>query len=954
MAEPSLTIDPDLLRTVESRHGPITLFRNDTSAVGQSLQLYGEWAENEIGFLKSFVRSSMTVLDVGAFIGTHALALGRAVGPTGSVWAFEPQPSAFALLERNIAVGGLHNVRLMNAAVADRQGSVAIPAIDPEHSGSFGSATLNDQLRRSAAQTDVIPRAVTVKAVTIDSLDLPACDLMKIDVEGAEDIVLRGAASTIKRLKPIIYAECNSVSNGLATWNVLRELGYEVRLHLVDSFVADNFFHAKENIFGACREAALVGVPPERAGLLDAYKPRPCEMLVRLADADDLVLGLLNKPQYPEEILNPSIAAADGADAWLRDEAQLRVSRNEWEDRARLAQRDLSAALHRAQAERSERDRLLSERDSQLSERDRQISERDRQMSERDVRLSEAARQLVERDGRLSDQERQLSDHVARIADLQAAASALRAQLDLKDGQLAKFAEDLSQRRASVFFKLFREIMRIERQARGLFARRRLPARSRADTGARGEPDEEGEQARSSGETVASPVFDPVTLRVRLLRLAGTTASQPPEVLSPRPLVVCLSHILPWPTRAGNEYGSHRMLSWFMSQGWDVVLLYCPLPGEEATPAQLAEACRFYDNLVLIGRDGLIGHRLERPDVAKALRTLDGRRTRDVAALVGETRGGPVSRLYLPIRTFCPDVLVEVAAALDEALGPRMVLANYVFTTRALRLLKGRAIRAVQSHDVFSTKAEKVVQFGVEDSLAMSAAEEGHLLGPADLVLSVQPDEAKALRKLAPHAKVLMVGIDMPVIDAPAELPTKPVVLMVASGNAMNTKGLRDFLRFAWPIVLRDVPEAELHVAGSVGSALAGNEPGVRRLGFVPDLGPAYASARVVINPAVAGTGLKIKTLEALANLRPIVVWPSGVDGMTDELAALCVCATDWYAFADAVVSVLRDDSAHRGLLRLRDRIADVMSPKTVFAELECALVEVGVEGRSRPTVAAQ
>jgi glycosyltransferase involved in cell wall biosynthesis len=161
------------------------------------------------------------------------------------------------------------------------------------------------------------------------------------------------------------------------------------------------------------------------------------------------------------------------------------------------------------------------------------------------------------------------------------------------------------------------------------------------------------------------------------------------------------------------------------------------------------------------------------------------------------------------------------------------------------------------------------------------------------------------------------------------------VVLLVASKNPMNSMGLRDFLRFSWPRVIQAHPDAELHIVGAVGDTLSGDEPGVKALGRVDDLTSLYERARLVINPAVAGTGLKIKTLEALAYLRPIVLWPSGVDGVPPNLRSLCECVTDWFAFTRSVIRHLDNDEAGNRIGVSRDRIRDLLSPKTVYAELE-------------------
>ena len=122
----------------------------------------------------------------------------------------------------------------------------------------------------------------------------------------------------------MVYAECNSVADGLRTFELLRDYGYEVRLHLVDAFNQDNFLGASENVFGLAREAALVGVRAEDAHRFDTITLRPCELLLRIETADDLALGMLNKPQYFNEVLGLGAAARTGGDSWLKEILSLR------------------------------------------------------------------------------------------------------------------------------------------------------------------------------------------------------------------------------------------------------------------------------------------------------------------------------------------------------------------------------------------------------------------------------------------------------------------------------------------------------------------------------------------------------------------------------------------------------------------------------------------------------
>ena len=253
-------------------------------------------------------------------------------------------------------------------------------------------------------------------------------------------------------------------------------------------------------------------------------------------------------------------------------------------------------------------------------------------------------------------------------------------------------------------------------------------------------------------------------------------------------------------------------------------------------------------------------------------------------------------------------------------------------------MVQTEAIKVVDTHDVFSTKHDKIVQFGIEDSLALSADEEASLLAPADLIIAIQSEEAAELGKLVPNKAIVTVGIDFdPIATAGTSVPD-PIVLVVGSDNALNVRGLCDFLRFAWPLVRRDVPDAELRVVGAVGLQVEVDDPSVKIMGLVDDLTAAYAEARVVINPAIAGTGLKIKTIEALCHLRPLVTWPSGVDGVEADVRALCYIATDWYGFARHVIDLCKSEDASQVLISKRNEILQRFSPDTIYGALEAAL----------------
>ena len=442
------------------------------------------------------------------------------------------------------------------------------------------------------------------------------------------------------------------------------------------------------------------------------------------------------------------------------------------------------------------------------------------------------------------------------------------------------------------------------------------------------------EAVKNGAQTQARPVLKPEPI------VCPRFPSGSRHVNTDRRLI-CVTHVLPYPSRAGNEYRIHRMLTWLATQGFEIFPVICPLSGYSITNQRLIDACSVYPNLVLCQRDGTLLYQLAEGDAPIA--SLTGVKPRDFAKLLGEEDNiaRTAARLLSVVRTFCPDPLIEVLLHLDSVLRPEVFLVDYVFMTRGLPLIRSEAIKVVDTIDVFSTKRKKVIHFGVEDSLALRPEEEASLLDPADLVIAIQSDEAEELHQLVPNKPVVTAGIDFDPIDEVRAPALDPVILLIASDNSLNVKGLKDFLRFAWPLIRREIPTAELRVAGSVGMQVDVDEPGVRILGQIDDVSPAYAEARLVINPAVAGTGLKIKTIEALCHLRPLVTWPSGVDGVEAEVTKLCHVATNWYAFARHVIDLCTTTGAAEGLLNKRHEIRERFSADTVYQELSAAMSAV-------------
>ena len=234
--------------------------------IGKSLAMYGEWAEPEIEFLSTFIGLGSAIIDVGAYLGTHTLAFSRRVGPGGSIRAFEPQRAVFELLERTLADNRCTNVTAFRAGVGRVAGEMLVPTVDYTAHANVGGVALT-QPEPSNADLDSWERT---PIVALDDLALDACNLVKVDAVRMEGDVLAGMADTIRRLRPVVCAECNDVDAGAAILRAFEAPGYCFFLVRTAAFNPANHRGNPNNFFGFARECNLLGLPEEVCHLLPA------------------------------------------------------------------------------------------------------------------------------------------------------------------------------------------------------------------------------------------------------------------------------------------------------------------------------------------------------------------------------------------------------------------------------------------------------------------------------------------------------------------------------------------------------------------------------------------------------------------------------------------------------------------------------------------------------------
>lgn len=276
------------------------------------------------------------------------------------------------------------------------------------------------------------------------------------------------------------------------------------------------------------------------------------------------------------------------------------------------------------------------------------------------------------------------------------------------------------------------------------------------------------------------------------------------------------------------------------------------------------------------------------------------------------------------------------AAELAWRLRPAAAIGVFVWTARALEEMPPETLRIIDTIDIQHLRAPAAELAGYDLSrTACSFEEERAELLRANLLLAIQEEERAALEAMCPEREVILAehALEIPEAFAPAPRDSREV-LFVGNLYEPNVEGIRAFLGQVWPEVRERVPEARLTICGKVCRALHGGMPGVQLEGVVPDLAPYYARAALVINPVPYGTGLKIKTVEALAHGKALAVTPAGITGLPDGPDAPYRVAP-LETMSAPVIELLADPDARDALAREAAAFArDRFRPERVYGPL--------------------
>jgi FkbM family methyltransferase len=201
--------------------------RNETS---RAIFVTGNYEPNEFFFLAQVLRPGMIFVDVGANMGLYTLFAARRVGEHGTVLAIEPSTRECGRLLKNVEANSLFNVRLIQNAAADSCSDADLLVAEDEWSG-------HNTLGAFAYDTPLVTKE-TVRTERLDDIvsreGLSRVDVVKLDVEGAELLSLKGAVRILERFRPLLLLEladralCHQGSSSAQIWDFCRQRGYQI------------------------------------------------------------------------------------------------------------------------------------------------------------------------------------------------------------------------------------------------------------------------------------------------------------------------------------------------------------------------------------------------------------------------------------------------------------------------------------------------------------------------------------------------------------------------------------------------------------------------------------------------------------------------------------------------------------------------------------------------------
>lgn len=235
--------DDKSLKIIDSQFGKILINTND-KFIGKSFLNQKYWGLQDIEVISKIIefrcknKNKVVFYDVGANIGTHSIALSNIFKNKINIKAFEAQSNIFKMFNQSIKINNLNNIKLYHNAVSDKSDEIIrIDLPDYSKPNNFGGLELYKPFQNSD-NTEIQKSGIfeDVKTIKLDNFN-EEVDFIKIDVEGMENLVLKGSKNLISNYRPFLFMELLK-SNLEEILNFFKNKDYNIYLKGMDAFIS--------------------------------------------------------------------------------------------------------------------------------------------------------------------------------------------------------------------------------------------------------------------------------------------------------------------------------------------------------------------------------------------------------------------------------------------------------------------------------------------------------------------------------------------------------------------------------------------------------------------------------------------------------------------------------------------------------------------------------------------
>lgn len=237
------------------------------------------------------------------------------------------------------------------------------------------------------------------------------------------------------------------------------------------------------------------------------------------------------------------------------------------------------------------------------------------------------------------------------------------------------------------------------------------------------------------------------------------------------------------------------------------------------------------------------------------------------------------------------------------------------------------ARRIVFLHDLFSLRAENFASQGLEpDHAVMSLADEAARCRHATALIHASRAEETRLAEVLPDAQHIWMRPEVSLTRPPHVRRTEPHAVFMGSNHAGNRQALEQLRKTIWPRVKNRLPDACLHIVGSIAGTIDpadAKREGLRLVGRVDDLNQIASADAIGLAPMEFGSGIPIKVFDYLGQGLPVVVTSNVVDSFGDNLDGVLAVATSRTHFADLTAELLQDETARHAMVARMQTVSE-------------------------------